>query len=624
MLSIRFLTILFISSLYIWVAPYTKVEESFSLQAIHDFIYHRSSHGSSRLSVNKKLDNSSTSGLGDGSTAPRFIWDHEEYPGPVPRTFIGPAIVGLLTPRISDDKLIVQLTARFMLCTLFAIAFRQFERAFGQRFGQPSAKYLFWITISQFSLLFYASRPLPNTFALIMVLFALSAWLSKRYPTFITLTAFTVVIFRIETCLLFGPILITSLFHKELSFKRLLGIGIPSGLLALALTVLIDSHMWGHTVYPEGYGFYFNIYLNKSKDWGTLPFHWYFTNGLPKALGTITVLLPLTRGDALRILGIPSLVFIGLYSFLPHKELRFIFYCIPLLNACCACNIARLFGQVEGKLKRDSQIGENSVKSKNSEKIQPYVEQSESSIKTRLRKSTRQKTLATEAVSKVQEPQEQPKDRSSKRTEKRSSLTVFFYIIVVCLLMGNIGATLIRLLVSHFNYPGGQAVRFVNQRILSYDSSEFPSNKIGIYVSNLAAQSGFSRFLQLNDIYYDKSPDMRNFILNSQKLELSYFIVESHDSNFLAHHCSNEINWTDLKTDQSESSISCRPNSIYEICSLRNVLHADSPLLILLNAVEKVGASNVILEKLRDVGSRFTHVTSNPILWVFDCKSRSK
>lgn len=545
------------------------------------------------------------------------------FEGPVPRTFIGPAIVGLLTPRVSDDKLIVQLTARFILCTLFAIAFRQFERAFGQRFGQPSAKYLFWITISQFSLLYYASRPLPNTFALIMVLFALSAWLSKKFSTFISLVAFTVVIFRIETCLLFGPILITSLIRKELSFKRLLGVGIPSGVLALALTVLIDSHMWGRTVYPEGYGFYFNIYLNKSKDWGTLPFHWYFIYGLPKALGTTTVLLALTRGDALRILMIPSLIFIGLYSFLPHKELRFIFYCVPLLNACCACNLARLFNSSEVKLKRESRKGENSVRGRNSEKIQPYVEQSESSIKTRLRKSTRQKTLATEAVTKVQEPQEPPKSRQSQSTEKGSSLTIFIYLIVMCLLLGNIGSTLVRLLVSHFNYPGGQAVRFVNQRIQNYDLSEFPSNKIGIYVSNLAAQSGFSRFLQLNDVYYDKFPDMRNFLLNRQKFELSYFIVESHDSNFLAHHCSSEINWTNLKTDQNESSISCNPNSFYEACSLRNVLQADSPLLILLNAMEKMGAGNEILERLRDVGSRFSHITSDPVLWIFNCKSRS-
>lgn len=86
------------------------------------------------------------------------------------------------------------------------LPFLGFARAIRSKFGNETGDFLCLITATQFHFLFYSTRPLPNVFALSLVLLALKnivdgdiGW-ATRYATT------TVVLFRFELVLLFGPL----------------------------------------------------------------------------------------------------------------------------------------------------------------------------------------------------------------------------------------------------------------------------------------------------------------------------------------------------------------------------------------------------------------------------------
>ena len=155
------LLVLAVATTHVLLTPYTKVEESFHLHATHDFLHH-------------------------GLRLDRF--DHHEFPGVVPRTFLGAAVLaavvwplkasGLLDAMDNTDtKMAGQIAARIALATFVVASTARFRRAIGVHFGEGAANAFACITATQFHPTFYASRTLPNTFALVLTTFGAGDWL---------------------------------------------------------------------------------------------------------------------------------------------------------------------------------------------------------------------------------------------------------------------------------------------------------------------------------------------------------------------------------------------------------------------------------------------------------------
>ncbi|ORY96158.1 Alg9-like mannosyltransferase family-domain-containing protein [Syncephalastrum racemosum] len=323
----KYLVFLFIA-LYCLLCPYTKVEESFNIQATHDILHHG-------------LDLQS--------------YDHQEFPGVVPRTFLGSIILALpltIVTRLRQSLLTEQILARLLLGGSVSLALAQLSGAIRKLLGAPAATAFVLLSCCQFHLIFWSSRTLPNTFALPLVLLGLSEWIRslaelplphlKRMIYYLTAAG---VIFRFEAGIFLAILVATEWFLGRISLATLLLHGFIMAMFCLTLTVGVDSFFWGYWLWPEGCVFYFNAILNKSSEWGTMPFYSYFVLFLPRLLMVSYPLaaLAFVCDTRVRRLLFPALVYIGVFSALPHKEWRFIMYTIPLFTAAAASLVGQLW-----------------------------------------------------------------------------------------------------------------------------------------------------------------------------------------------------------------------------------------------------------------------------------------
>ncbi|GMH21633.1 hypothetical protein Nepgr_023475 [Nepenthes gracilis] len=314
-----------IAAFYVFTVPYTKVEESFNMQAMHDIIYHR-----------HHLD----------------MYDHLEFPGVVPRTFIGAWLVSIMASPIisimsllSLPKIWSLIAVRLMLGCILLSTLRFFRVQIRRKFGHQVEAFFVIFSVVQFHLLFYCTRPLPNVLALGLVNMAYGYWLKGCFYTVLEFLIAATVIFRCDMLLLLCPIGFELLLTRSVSLGKAITRCFGIVLLSIGLTILVDTIMWRKFLWPEFEVFWFNSVLNRSSEWGVHPFYWYFTSALPRSLLAAYPLFMLGLLLDRRMLAyvLPVLAFVILYSKLPHKELRFVISSVPLFNMSAAISASRIY-----------------------------------------------------------------------------------------------------------------------------------------------------------------------------------------------------------------------------------------------------------------------------------------
>ncbi|KAH6826145.1 asparagine-linked glycosylation 12-like protein [Perilla frutescens var. hirtella] len=314
-----------IAAFYVFMVPYTKVEESFNVQAMHDILYHRHH-------IEK--------------------YDHLEFPGVVPRTFIGSLLVSALASPfvlaanlLQFPKIYSLYLVRLVLGCIILSSLRFFRIQIRKNFGSQVEAFFVILTAIQFHMLFYCTRPLPNILAFGLVNLAYGYWFQRRFYAALNSLVFATFVFRCDILLLVSPLGLELLLSRSISLPKAVISCLIAALFCIGLTAMVDSVMWRKMLWPELEVFWFNSVLNRSSEWGTHSFHWYFTSALPRSLLAAYPLfvLGLLLDRRIMFYVIPVLSFVMLYSKLPHKELRFIISSLPIFNLSAAIAATRIY-----------------------------------------------------------------------------------------------------------------------------------------------------------------------------------------------------------------------------------------------------------------------------------------
>ncbi|XP_062998904.1 GPI mannosyltransferase 3 [Elgaria multicarinata webbii] len=212
-----------------------------------------------------------------------------------------------------------------------------------------TAKWVYFCQLCSWFTWYCCTRTLTNTMETVITTFALYYYpmggtkMGSSLP-YLSLAALALMI-RPTAALLWTPLLLRHFWKEPKKRQLVLYRCIPVGLIVLGGALVIDRIFFGKWVVVQLNFLKFNVLQNLATFYGSHPWHWYFTQGLPVALGPH---LPFFIHGCFqapkrhRVFLVVVLWTAAIYSTLSHKEFRFIYPVLPMCMIFCGHSLKQL------------------------------------------------------------------------------------------------------------------------------------------------------------------------------------------------------------------------------------------------------------------------------------------
>ncbi|XP_078377243.1 GPI alpha-1,2-mannosyltransferase 3-like isoform X2 [Oculina patagonica] len=236
-----------------------------------------------------------------------------------------------------------------------------------KKFGFQTGKFTLICYLTSWFTFYSVTRTLTNSLETILTTIALYYWpLDSKNDNgdrdvikALSFAAFSCII-RPTAAIIWIPLCTLYLFSSPNKSGFIFKCVLPIGCFAMLWSLAVNSWFYGKWTLVELNFVKFNVVNDMGTFYGSHPWHWYFTQGFPVVM--FTHLIPFACGvykafPRQQTLAWLTLWTIIVYSFLGHKEFRFIFPVVPLAMCYCGLFLSSLCGAPSNKKENTFESG---------------------------------------------------------------------------------------------------------------------------------------------------------------------------------------------------------------------------------------------------------------------------